>query len=290
MPSSSARSPSPTKPCRWPPTATADPTHLSTRRPAYLRPAHQLCPAHLSAGPRVRVPQLSCARLCLWHGRDSHHRHAHDPVLLRRPHPLEQASLTRNKRWRSVPGRRSAVPGCEPHQARPWRLGSAAHRARRLHDPHHLADQTWPGHRPARARRRALGRLRLAQLHAWTPSSRASPAPAVPQPRREQHPLGAARQARHNHVLHERVVILAIETFPVSYVCESERININRLSYPDDGITHVGVRFGYTDEPDVPAALALALAPAAGLKTEVHTDDVSYFLSTIELCAGHTPE
>jgi|GEM_PF-3855552 len=122
----------------------------------------------------------------------------------------------------------------------------------------------------------------------WTPSSRASPAPAVPQPRREQHPLGAARQGRHNHVLHERVVILAIETLPVPYVRESERININRLSYPDDGITHVGVRFGYTDEPDVPAALALALA--AGLETEVHTDDVSNFLSTIELRAGHTPE
>jgi len=102
--------------------------------------------------------------------------------------------------------------------------------------------------------------------------------------------LALRAKVEYNDVLHERVVVLAIETLPVPYVCESERININRLSYPDDGITHVGVRFGYTDEPDVPAALALALAPAAGLKTEVHTDDVSYFLSTIELCAGHTPE
>ncbi len=128
----------------------------------------------------------------------------------------------------------------------------------------------------------------ISQLHALDPELPRVAGTAVFLNRgRSTTPLALRANVEHNHVLHERVVILAIETLPIPYVPESERIDIDHLNDPDDGITHVSVRLGYMDEPDVPAAMALATA--AGLETEVHTDDVSYFLSTIELRTGKSP-
>jgi K+ transporter len=45
-------------------------------------------------------------------------------------------------------------------------------------------------------------------------------------------------------------------------------------AYSDDGITHVSARFGYTDEPNVPAVLRLAVA--AGLECPLEVDDAPY--------------
>ena len=88
----------------------------------------------------------------------------------------------------------------------------------------------------------------------------------------------------HNHVRHEHVVIMSIETEPVPRVPASERITVDDLGYADDGIIHVTAGFGYMETPDVPAALA-TLDPA---QTEgaLDLDDASYFLSKIELRRG----
>ena len=91
----------------------------------------------------------------------------------------------------------------------------------------------------------------------------------------------------HNHVLHEHVVILSIETLPVPHVPPAERLAIDDLGYTDDGITHVSARFGYMDEPNVPAVLRLAAE--AGLECPLEVDEASYFLSTIELHVGDAP-
>jgi KUP system potassium uptake protein len=100
-------------------------------------------------------------------------------------------------------------------------------------------------------------------------------------------PLAMRANVTHNHVLHEHIVIISIETQLVPHVPEPQRIEIDDLGYVGDGIVHVSARYGYMDTPDVPAALRL-LEPA---QTEgpISLDDASYFISKIELTKGPAP-
>jgi KUP system potassium uptake protein len=100
-------------------------------------------------------------------------------------------------------------------------------------------------------------------------------------------PLAMRANAKHNHVLHEHILIISIETLPVPHVPDPQRIEIDDLGYVGDGIIHVSARYGYMDRPDVPVALRL-LEPA---QTEgpISLDEASYFLSKIELKKGPAP-
>ena len=91
----------------------------------------------------------------------------------------------------------------------------------------------------------------------------------------------------HNGVLHEHVVIMAIDTLPVPRVPDSERIEVDALGYARDGIIHVTAHFGYMETPNVSDALCL-LDPT---QTEgpIAIDDASYFLSKLELTKGPAP-
>jgi len=97
-------------------------------------------------------------------------------------------------------------------------------------------------------------------------------------------PLAMRANVKHNHVLHQQILIISIETLPVPHVSDSERIEVDDLGHVGDGIIHVGAKYGYMDTPDVPAALRL-LDPA---QTEgpISLDEASYFLSKIELKKG----
>ncbi|MDQ3587309.1 MAG: potassium transporter Kup [Actinomycetota bacterium] len=90
-------------------------------------------------------------------------------------------------------------------------------------------------------------------------------------------PLAMRFNVEHNHVLHEHVVVLTVKTRDVPHVPDQERIEIDHLRIPDDGIVMVTASFGYQDAPDVPAALRLAVE--RGVECEV--DQASYFLSRI---------
>jgi len=100
-------------------------------------------------------------------------------------------------------------------------------------------------------------------------------------------PLAMRANVEHNHILHEHVVILSVDTLPVPHVSVADRILVDDLGFSDDGITHVAARFGYMDEPNVPRVLALAAK--AGLECPLEVEDASYFLSTIELHVGTQP-
>jgi KUP system potassium uptake protein len=100
-------------------------------------------------------------------------------------------------------------------------------------------------------------------------------------------PLAMRANVEHNQVLHEHVVILSIETVPVPRVAPADRLLLDDLGYRDDGISHVGARFGYMEQPNVPEALRLA--SEAGLECPLEVDAASYFLSTIELRRGDAP-
>jgi KUP system potassium uptake protein len=103
----------------------------------------------------------------------------------------------------------------------------------------------------------------------------------------ETTPLALRANVEHNHVRHRHVVIVSVEVEPAPRVPGEERITIDDLGNPGDGITHVTVRFGYTENPDVPAALA-TLTPEQS-EGRLDLDAATYFLSKIELRASRSP-
>ncbi|QYN19286.1 KUP/HAK/KT family potassium transporter [Amycolatopsis sp. DSM 110486] len=100
-------------------------------------------------------------------------------------------------------------------------------------------------------------------------------------------PLAMRANVEHNHVRHEHVVIMSLETEPVPRIPDAERISVDDLGYADDGITHVTARFGYMETPDV--LRTLALVDPADTEGRLQVDDASYFLSKIELRRGDEP-
>ncbi len=100
-------------------------------------------------------------------------------------------------------------------------------------------------------------------------------------------PLAMRANVEHNHILHEHVVILSIETVPVPYLADADRVTVDALGYAGDGIAHVGARFGYMERPDVPGVLRLAAG--VGLERPIDVESTSYFLSKLELQAGDAP-
>ncbi|MGQ4417867.1 potassium transporter Kup [Streptomyces sp. SAS_269] len=100
-------------------------------------------------------------------------------------------------------------------------------------------------------------------------------------------PLAMRANVEHNHVRHDQVVILSIETEPVPRVLADQRIVVDDLGYADDGIIHVTARFGYMERPDVPGILAMLTR--AETEGPLQLDQASYFLSKIELRRGKAP-
>jgi KUP system potassium uptake protein len=100
-------------------------------------------------------------------------------------------------------------------------------------------------------------------------------------------PLAMRENVEHNHTLHECVVILSIENVPVPYVPDEERLTISNLGHDDDGISLLVARNGFQERPDVPTLLRQA-APA-GLGSAADLDDVTYFLSKIEIKQTDAP-
>jgi KUP system potassium uptake protein len=95
-------------------------------------------------------------------------------------------------------------------------------------------------------------------------------------------PLALRYNVQHNGVLHEHVTVVTIESASVPHVPDDERIAIDDLQYPDDGIALVTVRFGFQDETDVPKALRRT----ADEGLEIDVDGASYFLSRITVVVG----
>jgi KUP system potassium uptake protein len=100
-------------------------------------------------------------------------------------------------------------------------------------------------------------------------------------------PLAMRANVEHNHILHEHVLILSIETRPRPYVPAGHRIAIDDLGHRDDGIFFATARFGYMEPPDVPGLLALVRD--AGSEIALDEDDLTYFLSKIELHRSDAP-
>jgi KUP system potassium uptake protein len=75
----------------------------------------------------------------------------------------------------------------------------------------------------------------------------------------------------HNKVLHERVVLVSVKFFDVPYVPDIDRVEVKPLR---ENFWSVIIQYGFKDEPNIPAALALC----ADAGIEFNPLDTSYFI------------
>ncbi|MEQ1715911.1 MAG: potassium transporter Kup [Hyphomicrobium sp.] len=84
-------------------------------------------------------------------------------------------------------------------------------------------------------------------------------------------PAALMHNLKHNKVLHQRNIIVCIETAESPRIAESERGTVRKVS---ETFTVVRLRFGFMEEPDVPRAL---MRRRLGL--DINPMDTSYYLS-----------
>jgi len=101
-------------------------------------------------------------------------------------------------------------------------------------------------------------------------------------------PLALRANVERNHVLHESVVMMSVETERAAHVGVGDRLAIDDLGDVHDGLVRLSARFGFHDEPDVPAALRLAVGQGL-LERKLDRDDVSYFLSSVTIVRTEAP-
>jgi KUP system potassium uptake protein len=128
----------------------------------------------------------------------------------------------------------------------------------------------------------------IVQLHAMKPPLPRVPGTAIFLNRgKATTPLALRANVKHNEILHQQVIILALETVPAPHVPVAERLRTDDLGYKDDGIIHVAARFGYMDKAHVPSLVPLM--HDIGVEGCAPDGRLSYFVSRIELVPGHTP-
>jgi len=70
-------------------------------------------------------------------------------------------------------------------------------------------------------------------------------------------PLALTRNLTINHVLHEKVLLVAVATTETPRVADEDRARVSAIS---DDITRVELRFGFMEKADVPRGLGVAVA------------------------------
>ena len=94
-------------------------------------------------------------------------------------------------------------------------------------------------------------------------------------------PAALVHNLRHNKVLHERVIVLTVQTTQTPHVAPEDRFSMSPLG---KDLFNASLRYGFMDEPNVPEALALAAEK--GLPVG---DDVTYFLGRETVIVTKTP-
>jgi KUP system potassium uptake protein len=86
----------------------------------------------------------------------------------------------------------------------------------------------------------------------------------------------------HNHVLHQLTLMVSVETTDIPRVPEADRLTTRKVG---PGIQQVTLRFGYLDDPNVPAALMLLKLPGQ----DFDPDTVTYFIGRESVSATKAP-
>jgi KUP system potassium uptake protein len=96
-------------------------------------------------------------------------------------------------------------------------------------------------------------------------------------------PPAMLHNLKHNKVLHERVVLMKVETEDFPHVPDSERIEMVHLDHNFHAIT---VRYGFMDQPDIPRTLAQLRL----MNFRFNLMETSFFVGREKLVIGrHSP-
>ena len=95
-------------------------------------------------------------------------------------------------------------------------------------------------------------------------------------------PLTLLHNLEHNRVLHDTVLLLTVTTSDVPYVPEDQRSEVEEIG---QGFYRVALRYGFMEEPDVPAALTAVTAGGA----PIEINRTTFFLGIETLLATKRP-
>ncbi|MDB5736612.1 MAG: trkD, partial [Sphingomonas bacterium] len=95
-------------------------------------------------------------------------------------------------------------------------------------------------------------------------------------------PHALLHNLKHNKVLHERVILLTVRIEDVPFVSQSRRVEMKDFG---QGFYRMVIRYGFMQEPDVPAALSFA----QGCGPPLRMMDTSFILARQTLIASSRP-
>ena len=106
-------------------------------------------------------------------------------------------------------------------------------------------------------------------------------------------PLALRANVAYNQVLHEHVVIVTVQPETVPHIAAADRLTIDQLGDPRDGIVHITARTGFQDPQNIPDILREACdwAPSHSsggrlYELDFDPDTAFYFLSRISIRPG----
>ena len=106
-------------------------------------------------------------------------------------------------------------------------------------------------------------------------------------PGKQTTPLALRAEVEHNHVLHDKVVIVSVETIGIPQVDDEDRLCLEWLGEGLFKVVHVTYRVGYQDKADIPRALALARKRGL-LERSLDLEHASYFVSRMSIVPRRT--
>lgn len=95
-------------------------------------------------------------------------------------------------------------------------------------------------------------------------------------------PATLMHNLQHNKVLHDRIVLLTVVTNDVPHVPPEERAIVEPLGL---GFFRLTLRYGFMEDPDVPAALV----EASGAGFPLNLEETTFFLGVETLLATKRP-
>jgi KUP system potassium uptake protein len=101
-------------------------------------------------------------------------------------------------------------------------------------------------------------------------------------------PLALRAVVRHNHTLHEKVVIVSVDTVSIPRIDGSDQFSVKLMGHGLYKVAHVKMRCGYRNRQNIPLALADARKQGL-LDRNLDLEHASYFLSQITIMPTHEP-
>jgi KUP system potassium uptake protein len=105
---------------------------------------------------------------------------------------------------------------------------------------------------------------------------------------KETTPLALRAEVKHTHTLHEKVVIVTVDTVSIPHVDSDDRFSVELLGHGLCKVFYVILRVGYQDKLDVPESLRIARMRGL-LDRNLDLEHASYFVSRIAITPTDDP-